>query len=1215
MVRFSNDTRGGAILETLEPRLLLSGSVLITEFLASNNTTLYDGDGVSSDWIELYNPTASTVDLVGWHLTDDDTDLTQWQIPDAGEVDLLLAPGEYKVLLASGKGDDPDYMNASGYYVDSSGYLHTSFKLSPNDEDQHESVLLADPAGVLVHGYTDYPEQLTDISYGLESTGVTFESLVETGAEVAYLVPTIGDAGLIPDLGVSEGWASESFDDSAWTDTVALDVASLLVTEVSTGAAKRFVELENVSNAALDTTGWLVLVNDAPVAATADINAVNPTAWSLPASPNINAGQVLYRTSDAADNYWGGAINWDPEGPGWVMIVDETGEVVDFVAWGYSDSDIQGMSIDFGAFTDITAAGAWNGLGAENGTADLGPVTGGFVAYNDQISGSGTHANATDYTADGAASGLLKDISDGSNTTVTLTASHNGVSFAANGLNPPAGTDAHDAFATYVDFTTATGSSLETAGGDDYTHTFSGLSTDAGVSYDFIGTAIRGSANYTTRWSVYTLESVVSFDAEHSVGDGVVTSAENASLASNQVAIWSGYNSGAGQGWVAHWTNINPGADGMFSVISEHYTGWIPATVHSGQVANGDKGYGIAGLRLEELAPQGPLSWLSRTGDRDGDNAGDFVRSRQNSMGLENSTLVTPFPTTSAALSGIGFSDNQSTFEANISTDVYDDMNAENASVWTRIEFQPTTPDASSAFDELILKMKYDDGFVAYLNGVEVAARNAPGRNAELGDLEWNSVATAARSDVQAVVFEEIDISDYIPELHSGVNVLAIHGLNVLDTDADFLLLPELTASSTLGLPHYMLSPTPDNQNLPGALGFVADTEFSVDRGFYDMPQQIAITTASSGATIMYTLDGTKPTTSNGIEYTTPIDVAATTTLRAYAYKAGYEPTNVDTHTYIFLDDVVSQDYQATLDAGLPTSWNGTSVDYGMDPDVIGNFDANGDSTGGDNYGGQYASSIKNDLLSIPTLSVVMDIDDMFGVNGIYSHPTSGGIAWERETSVELMHADGTEGFQIDAGIRIQGGYFRTPSVKKHSLRLLFKNDYGSSKLNYEWFGEDADDSYDSITLRAGANDGYAWSSARYTEQYTRDEFGRSLQRAAGGMASHGDFVHLYINGIYWGLYNPVERPDDSFSASYFGGEKENWDALNVGDATSGSAAAWNTTVSKSAAAASSNDVYLEMQGLNPDGTRNDAYPDYIDMENYVDYMIVNFWGGQLGLA
>ena len=53
--------------------------------------------------------------------------------------------------------------------------------------------------------------------------------------------------------------------------------------------------------------------------------------------------------------------------------------------------------------------------------------------------------------------------------------------------------------------------------------------------------------------------------------------------------------------------------------------------------------------------------------------------------------------------------------------------------------------------------------------------------------------------------------------------------------------------------------------------------------------------------------------------------------------------------------------------------------------------------------------------------------------------------------------------------------------------------------------------------------------------------------------APHGAFVHLYINGMYWGVYNPVERPDASFAASYLGGDKEDWDAVNAGAPVSGS--------------------------------------------------------------
>ena len=59
----------------------------------------------------------------------------------------------------------------------------------------------------------------------------------------------------------------------------------------------------------------------------------------------------------------------------------------------------------------------------------------------------------------------------------------------------------------------------------------------------------------------------------------------------------------------------------------------------------------------------------------------------------------------------------------------------------------------------------------------------------------------------------------------------------------------------------------------------------------------------------------------------------------------------------------------------------------------------------------------------------------------------------------------------------------------------------------------------------------------------------------------HGRHVHVYINGFYWGMYNIVERPDDAFSSRYLGGEKEEWDSINSGEAVEGNLTAWNTMI------------------------------------------------------
>ncbi len=549
-----------------------------------------------------------------------------------------------------------------------------------------------------------------------------------------------------------------------------------------------------------------------------------------------------------------------------------------------------------------------------------------------------------------------------------------------------------------------------------------------------------------------------------------------------------------------------------------------------------------------------------------------------------------------AVRSAVGGSGSTTSLLDLIHTDLEASMPGVSSSAYIRVPFNVTDP---QAFDSLTLKAWYEDGFVAYLNGVEIARRNAPPSPA------FNSLASSDRPARLALEEEQINVSEHLGLLTTGQNILAFHGLNDRTDSPDFLLQAELleVIAEFLDL-RFFDEPTPGKPNSEGFVARVADTKFDPDRGFYGDPFQVTITTATPDAEIFYTTDGSEPGPGNGELYTGPITINCTTVLRAAAFREGYLPTNVDTHSYFFLDDIIRQNYQATINAGFPTTWGGTSPDYGMDPDVIG-------QTGPDIFGGKYAATIRDDLLSLPALSIALKTDDMFGPQGIYTHSTNHGYTWERPCSTELIFPDGTEGFQVNCGIRIQGGWFRSHSgTRKHSFRLLFKAIYGPTKLNYPWFGEDAAGSFDTVTLRAGANDGYSWSDAKLTEQYTRDEFGRSLQLATGNAGSHGTFVHLYINGIYWGLYNPVERPDHSFAASYHGGKKENWDAIHDLTATHGDTNTWYQMISETEAARTSLTAYQRLQGKNPDGIPNPNYPHLLDIPNYADYLIVNLWGG-----
>lgn len=529
-------------------------------------------------------------------------------------------------------------------------------------------------------------------------------------------------------------------------------------------------------------------------------------------------------------------------------------------------------------------------------------------------------------------------------------------------------------------------------------------------------------------------------------------------------------------------------------------------------------------------------------------------------------------------------------FNSLIRTQVEDSLRNHNASALVRIPFLIVGDDLP-ALDQLTLKMNYDDGFVAFLNGIEVARANAP------GSLSWNSAATAEHPDAAAFSAESFDLSASAGLLQDGMNVLAIHGLNRSVEDDDFLVLPELIGVSLgTSVERYFTQPSPGSVNGGGTLGFVADTKFSVDRGFFNVPFTVAITTATEGASIYYTTNGSAPSASSGTLYAGPIPVGRTTVLRALATKPGWTPSDVDTHTYVFLDDVVAQSHQSVTNAGYPNTWAGIAADYAMDPHIT----------------VPNATEMIPALRSLPSMFVSTSISNLFNASsGIYSQPDTHGIAWERPASIELVDTNGNTEFQEDAGLRIQGGFFRQASVtQKHSLRVLFKSQYGAGKLNHDIFKrEDAVTQFDGFVLRAGANDGYAWSAAKDTEQFTRVQFGQDLHNAMGHYSPHGIFVHLYFNGIYWGLYNLVERPNEDFSASYYGGDPLEWDSNNAGDVKNGDLNAFNTLVSLSQTA-NNNASYQRMQGLNPDGTRNPAFPVYLDKFNYIDYMMVNIWGG-----
>ncbi len=534
------------------------------------------------------------------------------------------------------------------------------------------------------------------------------------------------------------------------------------------------------------------------------------------------------------------------------------------------------------------------------------------------------------------------------------------------------------------------------------------------------------------------------------------------------------------------------------------------------------------------------------------------------------------------------------TFSDAIGTDVEAEMFGRQTSAYLRIAFAVAE---AQPLDWLALHVRYDDGFVAFLNGVEVARSNAP------ATLAFNSAATADRPYESAAESQRFSLSDHAHLIQPGANVLAIQALNDRADSPDFLIQAQIENTQVvIGTNGYFDAPTPGRVNGQVSLGLVADPVLNRAHGFYETPFAVTIDCVTDGATIRYTTDGSTPTMTTGTAYVGPIQVDRTTTLRAAAFLEGWRPSRVVTCTYLFLADIIRQDAAAALAAGFPASWNGQAADYGLDRRVV-------NPDGGDNFAGKYTRTIREDLKSLPSMSIVIDVDDMFGPQGIYSNPTNRGDNWERPASLELIYPDGREGFQENAGIRIQGGAFRRFDLTlKKSFRMVFREQYGASKLDYPLFGTDATDEFDNFILRANSNDAWPWGGGNAL--YVRDTFAMDTVRIMGNLSSHSSFVHLYINGLYWGLYNPVERPDAAFSASYRGGDKDSWDAINQDSVPDGNYDAWNRLLAMLSEDTSNDEVYQRLQGNNPDGTHNPDYEDLLDVGNMIDYMILNFYVG-----
>ena len=414
--------------------------------------------------------------------------------------------------------------------------------------------------------------------------------------------------------------------------------------------------------------------------------------------------------------------------------------------------------------------------------------------------------------------------------------------------------------------------------------------------------------------------------------------------------------------------------------------------------------------------------------------------------------------------------------------------------------------------------------------------------------------------------------------------------------------------------PSYFSTPTPGAANTNPVAGVVDRVSASLTPGFYDTTQTVSLSTPTSGASIFYTTDGSTPSATNGISYSGPISITGTTTLRAIGVKSGSLSVPDRTWSYLFVDDIINQSNDGAAPAGFPAVGSlDQELDYGIDPQVIGI---------------EGAQAIKDALLAIPSWSITTDIDNLFDpATGIYSNAQQDGDAWERAASVEQLNPDGTEGFQVNAGLRIRGASSRADSNPKHSFKLFFRGEYGDSSLDYDVFKDTPGTatSFERIDIRTAQN--YSWSKDGDTDNvFVTDVFNRQNQQALGQPSTNSSWIHLYLNGQYWGLYQTQERVDADFAESYFGGDADDYDVIKadaagyVNVAADGNTDAYYALHAQALARAADGQTpafvntaaYMEAQGLNPDGSDNPAFETLLDVDSVIAFMIVTLQSGNI---
>ncbi len=339
--------------------------------------------------------------------------------------------------------------------------------------------------------------------------------------------------------------------------------------------------------------------------------------------------------------------------------------------------------------------------------------------------------------------------------------------------------------------------------------------------------------------------------------------------------------------------------------------------------------------------------------------------------------------------------------------------------------------------------------------------------------------------------------------------------------------------------------PTPGTSNTTQGYGGVTDTvvEMSLPGGFYPSSISVVLSCDSPTADIRYTIDGSAPTDSSSL-YSTSIAIDTTMVVRSCAIETGMIPVNISTNTYFIGES-----------STLPVVSLSTAPANLFDDEI-----------------GIYVEGNKEGFLE----------------QNYYQE-------WERPAHIEFYEPDGNLGFSIDSGIKIQGytGLNKTP---KRSLGIYARGSYGYPEIENQIFPNSPVTEFTSFVLR---NSGDDWNTPLF-----RDALMHSLLSDLDLDILGYRPCNLFINGVYWGIYNIRERLNEEYLVSHHSIDPNNIDILEFDGGRGGLLVVegdsnYYTTMIE----------YIKNNDMN-NPTSYDYINTQMDIDNFIDYIIAEVYVG-----